>query len=70
MARNSFRQVRVVFPGGLTPTEHAIAEAHAWQVKHAAENTPIPSEAYTVIVGLLLTFPDGVVEAAIRKARV
>lgn len=48
------KEPTVVYPDGATPREHAIADARKWQLAHAAENTPTPSDAYTVIVGLLL----------------
>ena len=39
----------VTYPGGLSPTEHAIQQAQAWQVAHMAENSPTPGEAYLII---------------------
>lgn len=56
---------RVVYPGGLTDREHAILTAHRWQIAHGPENIPVPTEAYTVIVGLLALLPEDEVRAAI-----
>jgi hypothetical protein len=60
------RPIRVRY-GQLTDREHAILQAHRWQVAHAAENTPTPTEAYTVIVDLLSLLPYAEVQAALAK---
>lgn len=57
--------IRVMY-GDLTDREHAIIEAHKWQLSHME---PVPSEAYTVIVGLLQLLPFEEVRAAIAKFR-
>lgn len=49
---------RVVYPGGLTPRQHAILNAMRWQRKVQAENTPTPSEAYTIIIDFLMLMPE------------
>lgn len=61
---------RVVYPGGLTPREHAIKNAREWQCEVAAANTPTPSREYAIIVDLLaaLNVTDEDLEA-IRTAR-
>lgn len=61
----SKKPVRVIYDGGLTDREHAIIEAHRWQLAHASER---PSEAYTVIVHLLMLLPYAEVQAAIAKS--
>lgn len=58
-----------VMYGEFTDREYAILEAHRWQVAHGAENTPTPSEAYGIIVHLLMLLPPGEVEAALKKGR-
>ena len=55
----------VVYDGGLTDREHAIIQAHRWQLAHMAD-APLP-DAYGVIVDLLRLLPYAEVLAAIRK---
>lgn len=54
----------VVYDGGLTDREHAIIEAHQWQLAHTADT----SGAYHVIVQLLMLLPYDEVLAAIQKS--
>jgi len=60
------------YPGGLTDVEHAIVEARKWQFAHM-ESTPQGApinDAYTVIVGLLGTFPYETLMRAYKKGGV
>ena len=43
----------VTYPGGLSPTEHAIQQAQAWMVAHTLANSPTPGSEYLIIRDLL-----------------
>lgn len=58
------KPIRVVYPGGLTDREHAIIEAHKWQL---ANRSDTPSWAYLVVRDLLRLLPYEEVSAAIQK---
>ena len=43
----------VTYPGGLSPTEHAIQQAQAWMAAHTLANSPTPGSEYLIIRDLL-----------------
>ncbi len=55
---------RVMY-GDLTAREHAIIEAHRWQLAHVG---PEDREVYVIIVDLLGLLPYKELETTIRKA--
>jgi hypothetical protein len=67
MKKKSIKVPKVVYPGGLTPTEHAIVEARKWQNEMAAANTPTPSREYLIVRDLLSTFDSKMLSHAYKK---
>lgn len=58
-------EIQVMY-GELTAREHAILQAHDWQLAHPEGNT---NDAYMVIVGLLGLLPFEELNAAIAKEK-
>jgi hypothetical protein len=59
------KQVEVRY-GQQTAREHALIQAHRWQLQHM-EDVPLP-DAYPIIVDLLGLVPYGELQAAIQKS--
>lgn len=58
-------EIQVMY-GDLTAREHAIRQAHDWQLKHPDEAS---RDAYNVIVGLLGLLPFEELNAALAKEK-